>query len=111
MISEEEVLEHIAGLNACTLSIWVEQEWIKPEGRAGAFVYTEIDLARMRFLQTLEDDLDVGSEAIPIILSLIDQLHEMRGFVKALTLTLESQTPETREGIIELLKEQFPTSR
>lgn len=35
----------------------------------------ERDLARLRLIATLQEDLGVNDEAVPVILHLVDQLH------------------------------------
>ena len=35
----------------------------------------EADLARLRLILTLQEDLGVNDEAVPVILHLVDQLH------------------------------------
>jgi chaperone modulatory protein CbpM len=35
----------------------------------------ELDLARLRLIATLREDLGVNDEAVPVILHLLDQLH------------------------------------
>lgn len=109
MISEKKALDQLKGLSPHQLRIWVEQEWIIPAHSDNSPFFNEADLARMRLLKTLEDDLEVGPEAIPIILSLVDQLHEMRGFVKALTQALDAQPSDVHKEMRRLFDEEFPT--
>ena len=108
MISEEKVLDQLAGVTTYQLRLWVEQEWIIPAHGDDRPLFNEADLARMRLLQTLENDLAVGIEAIPVILSLVDQLHELRGFVKALDNALEAQPNELRNELRRVFDEELP---
>jgi chaperone modulatory protein CbpM len=38
----------------------------------------EEDLARIQLIRELQEDLGVNDDAVPIILNLIDQLHQLR---------------------------------
>ncbi len=104
MIDEKEILIRIKGVSALQLDLWVCERWVRPAHKGKALAFNDADIARIHLLHTLNNELEVGDEAIPIILSLIDQLHEMRGHMGALSRAIETQPEPVREEIIERAK-------
>ena len=56
---------------------FIEEEWIIPFDKKNNY-FDEEDIARLRLILDLKNQFGVNEEAIPIILHLIDQLHEYR---------------------------------
>jgi chaperone modulatory protein CbpM len=56
---------------------YIENEWIQP-AEPTAQKLDEEDLARIRLIENLREQLGVNDEAVPIILHLLDQLHHYR---------------------------------
>jgi chaperone modulatory protein CbpM len=48
--------------------------WVRPAHAPDAEL-DELDLARLRLIATLQEDLGVNDESVPIILHLLDQLY------------------------------------
>lgn len=67
-----------SGLQVETLELWLEQEWLLPEETAAGIQFSDIDMARARFIQELKNDIGANDEGIGVILHLVDQLHGMR---------------------------------
>lgn len=87
MMKEQDVLRVVEGLTITRLRICVEEEWIRPSQSLGAGdgdrVFDELDVARLRLISELLDDLAVNHDAVPIILSLIDQTHGLNRRIRA----------------------------
>jgi chaperone modulatory protein CbpM len=66
-----------AELDAATLEVWVSEGWLIPAGSEQA--YDDADLARVRLIRDLTNDLGVNAEGVGVILHLIDQMHGLRG--------------------------------
>lgn len=77
IFTEAEFLEH-AGLDQPTLEVWVEEEWLLPRHEASGPCFSEADLARVRLIRDLMEDLGVNPEGVGIVLRLIDQVHGLR---------------------------------
>jgi chaperone modulatory protein CbpM len=71
-----------ARLDAEALDAWIEAGWLRPEGRATAREFSDIDMARAQLIRDLRQDLGINDEAIPIILDLIDQVHGLRRLLR-----------------------------
>ena len=100
MIDEREILSKINGISAVQLRVWVSQEWVRPVRSGATVVYNEADIARVHLLHLLDNQLEVGSEAIPIILSLIDQVHDMREQMQIISRAVEAQPDDIRTEIL-----------
>jgi len=55
------------------LTHWVELGWVMPDTEDTVLVFREIDVARVRLIHDLRHDMDIGEDAIPLVLSLLDQ--------------------------------------
>ena len=78
MMTETEVIAHIEGLSSARLELCIREAWVTPAHTSRGRVFDALDLARLRLIAELADDLLVDDNAMPIILSLIDQIHGLR---------------------------------
>lgn len=60
---------------------FIVREWIVPADPE-RHCFDEEDVARIRLIKVLSEELEVGETAIPIILNLIDQLHVLRKIIR-----------------------------
>ncbi|HVX76217.1 MAG TPA: chaperone modulator CbpM [Bradyrhizobium sp.] len=67
-----------AGLKVEVLDFWLEQQWLVPEETSGGTAFSDVDLARARFIGDLKTGFGVNDEGIDVILHLVDQLHGLR---------------------------------
>ncbi len=99
MISFAAVLAHLPALDEARLRVWIEQDWVRPLQGSGEPLFAEIDVARLHLILDLEA-LDLGEGAIPVVLSLLDQLHETRRHMR---LVVDALDPDTARRIIDRL--------
>lgn len=78
MIALEVVLRRFQGLSAAEIHAWLGEGLLRAEAGEDGPCFTEIDVERIGLILTLRDELDVGEAALPIILSLLDQLYAAR---------------------------------
>ncbi len=100
MITFEMLPQCIAGLRLDDVSRWVELSWVRPEPNAGSWLFHDIDVARVRLIVELRDELDLGEEALPTVLSLLDQLYDARRQMHALRRALGTLPTDTREALL-----------
>ncbi|MBN9564361.1 MAG: hypothetical protein J0H14_27095 [Alphaproteobacteria bacterium] len=97
-------LDKLAGLFPDTdlveITSWVERGWVQPEQDGSRLVFQEIDVARVRLIHDLRRDLALGEEAVPVVLSLMDQLYELRGRLRSVLHGLEGQPPDVRDSVL-----------
>lgn len=96
MITLVAVTELVRGVDVETLQVWIAQDWVRPRRLSGEPVFEEIDVARVRLIVELRDELEVGEPAIPVVLSLLDQLHATRAHMRRVVEALEAAGQEAR---------------
>lgn len=96
---------HIAGLDEAELRTWIEASWVHTRGTQGPWQFDEVDVARIKLIHTLRHDLDIGEPAMPVVLSLLDQLYELRRNAARLNDALATLPPAARKAILERLEE------
>ena len=69
-------------LDAATLNVWIDEQWLIPRASGSALQFSDADLARARLIRDLKLDLGVNDEGIAIILHLLDQLYGLRSLVR-----------------------------
>lgn len=77
IISKTEFL-YRASLDNETLEVWIEEQWLVPQGPETAPQFSEVDLARADLIRDLQRDLGVNNEGVGVILHLLDQIHSLR---------------------------------
>ncbi|MGE3335240.1 MAG: chaperone modulator CbpM [Rhodospirillaceae bacterium] len=82
MITVDILVAQLPGLSRQDLERWIANEWVRPDSRLGHYTFQEIDVARVRLIRELRDDLQINEEALPVVLSLLDQLYALRRRVK-----------------------------
>src|ERR1700733_7420382 len=98
-----EVTALFSDLTQVELVRWVEQGWVVPDAEDNAFVFREIDVARVRLIHDLRRDMEVGEDAIPLVLSLLDQVYELRSRMNAILRALSSQSEDVRVAVLDAL--------
>ena len=78
MIGIGVLLAQLPDLPASDLERWILNAWVRPDGAPGAYLFREIDVARVRLIMELRDDLEVDEAALPVVLLLLDQLYDLR---------------------------------
>jgi chaperone modulatory protein CbpM len=99
MMREKELVEMIDLLQADVLRRWVELGWIVPKPSREGGLFEDAEVARVRLICDLVYDLEVGEESVPVILSLLDQLHDARRTLKALAAVIDEQPDDIRRDV------------
>ena len=86
----------IPGLTEGELRRWVDQDWVRPDRRAGEPAFRDIDVARVRLIVELHTALEVEEPTVPLVLSLLDQLYATR---RQLRLVLAALDPPVLAGL------------
>ena len=100
MIPFEMLPHQVAGLRLEDVSRWVELSLVRPEPHGSGWLFHDIDVARVRLIVELRDELSLDEEAIPTVLSLLDQLYDARRQMNALRRALGAIPAETREAVL-----------
>jgi len=78
VISWDELVR-LCGCSHDELSRFVDEHWIEPEGDG----FVEVDVARVQLILELRRDLAIDDEAMPVVLSLLDQVYMLRRQLRA----------------------------
>ncbi len=99
MMQLTAVVALFSDLGEPELVAWVERGWIKPEEAGDGPIFHDIDIARVRLIHDLRSTMRVEDETIPVVLSLLDQVYELRTGLRAVLRAVEAQPDPVREAI------------
>ena len=104
MITIETLCIQVHGLRRDDLERWIGQAWVRPDGEPGRYVFHDIDIARVQLILELREQMQVNEEALPVVLSLLDQLYEARRRMRRVRDALDQAAPaELRRDVLALL--------
>lgn len=78
MMTLEQMAEAAGMPGKGVLEAWIAQGWLRPARVETTYVFAEIDVARARLIHDLAHELELGEAALPVVLSLLDQLYAAR---------------------------------
>ncbi|WP_428392507.1 chaperone modulator CbpM [Lichenicoccus sp.] len=99
MITVETLCIRVRNLRQDDLQHWIEQAWVRPDGEPGRYLFHDIDIARVELIVDLRERLQINDEALPVVLSLLDQLYEARWRMRCVREALDRAVPEQREAL------------
>ena len=109
MMRLQAVVALFPDLEERELILWIEQHWVQPEHALDEGpVFHDIDVARVHMIYDLRRRLDVHEETIPLVLSLLDQVYELRRNLKAVTQALDDQPGEIRAAVLRAISGKGP---
>lgn len=98
---EREVVGHVRRVTLRELRNWVREGWIRPREGASGPVFDELDVARIRLVCDLRKEMAIPSDTLPVVLSLIDQLHSARRDLRCLAQAVAEQSDDRRRAILD----------
>ena len=105
MMRVEAIIAHCPDLELVELAGWIEQGWVRPETDGTGWAFESIDVARVRLIYDLERNLGLPEDAVPLILSLVDQVYDLRATLKAVSGALDTQPPAVRAAVLAAMAE------
>ena len=100
MLTEMDLVARIEGFTVEELRYCVARGWVAPSAGDGSARYLEVDVARLRFVREMRFDLEIDEDAIPILLSLLDQLHTLRHELRAIAGAIQEQPADIRARLV-----------
>jgi chaperone modulatory protein CbpM len=97
--SLEEVLGELGTVERAEVLAWVEASWVRPEPDEGGLRFAPVDVARLRLVRELRHDLAIDDEAMPVVLSLVDEMYALRRRLGALARALAETPTEVRTTV------------
>jgi chaperone modulatory protein CbpM len=104
-LTERDVIAAVGEITATRLRTWVRRGWIQPAREGRRRVFTDIDVARVRFVHHLTQRLEVSDDEVPVILSLMDQVYGLRSALRTLGRAIDSQPEPVRAEIARTFRE------
>jgi len=98
-LRESELVATVDTVSVTELRVWAHEGWVRPADDEAGPVFDEADVARVRLVCDLRDRLEIEEATIPVILSLVDQVHGLRRELRALADAV-AQQPESVRGRI-----------
>ena len=106
-----QTLSRTVGVAEAEITRWVELTWLQPDGAPGRWLFHEMDVARVRLIAELRD-LRMDEEAMPVVLSLRDQLYAARRHMRLLQQAVDETAPDAvRARLRTLLEGAAPGGR
>ena len=104
MIRIDAVITRFPDLDEMWIADWVARGWIQVEGADRTeWVFTEIDIARLHLLRDLHVDLAVDEEALPVVLSLVDQVYSLRRTLRTVMDVVNAAPEDVRDRVFAAL--------
>ena len=88
------------GLGEPDLTAWVDRGWVRPEQGGAEPIFHDIDIARIRLIHDLRTLMRIEDETIPLVLSLLDQVYDLRAGLRAVLRAVDAQPEPVREAIL-----------
>ena len=94
------VIALVPGVSESDLLDWVGRGWVLPGGAPPEWSFAEIDVARVRLLHDLRHTLAVEEETLPLVLSLLDQVYDLRRALRAVVDAAAVLPPPARAALL-----------
>lgn len=98
-LTEDQVIARIGRLTHMRLVHYVEARVVRPLTTAEGPRFRPVDLARLELLCELSEEFDLEDDALGVVVSLLDQLHDARADLHALAEAVAAEPREVRTRI------------
>ena len=99
MIRETELIAQFTYLERQVLVTWIEEGVIAPHSDEQGYLFDRIDESRVALCCDLHYRMGLDHASLPVILSLIDQLHDARHHLRKLTNAVAEQPGTVQQEI------------
>jgi len=99
MIREDELIARFTYLERRVLLTWIDDGVIAPHHDEQGFLFDRVDESRVALACDLHYRMGLDHASLPVILSLIDQLHDTRHRLRALTKAVVEQPEQVQQEI------------
>ena len=109
MIDVERIFARVPNLDPQDLERWVAMAWVRPAIGDHGYLFEEVDVARITLIRDLTGTMRVGDDALPLVLSLLDQLYDARRRMREIGAALaEVASEELRRDLAKHLADKTP---
>ncbi len=99
-----QTLSRTVGIAEAEITRWIELTWLRPDGSPGGWTFREVDVARVRLIAELRG-LQMDDDAMPVVLSLLDQLYAARRRMRLLQQAVDETAPDAVRDRLRMLLE------
>lgn len=99
MIRENELIAQFTVLERQVLLTWIEEGVVAPHRDAEGYLFDQVDESRVALACDLHYRMGLEHASLPVILSLIDQLHDARHHLRRLTRAVAGQPDAVQQEI------------
>lgn len=103
MIRDTELMAQFTYLERQTLLTWIDEGVIAPHRDDEGYLFDRVDESRVALACDLHYRMGLEHASLPVILSIIDQLHQARHHLRALTSAVAEQPETVQHEITSLL--------
>lgn len=107
-LNERDVLKIVRRLRRRDLQAWIQAGWVRPAKNTGGPDFDDADVARLRLICDLRMEMAVPNDVVPLVLSLLDQVHGLRRELRHVATAIEKQPKATRESILRTMSREMP---
>lgn len=97
--SLSRTLEAVPDLTPAQLARYMRAGVVQPVQSQDGPLFRDIDIARLSLIVDLAEGYHLDDEALGLVMSLLDQLHGLRGDMRAILDAVAQEPPETRERL------------
>lgn len=105
-LRESDVVASVRRLHLRELRTWVHEGWIRPALGDEGPLFDDLDIARIRLICDLRKEMSLPEDAVPMVLSLLDQLHGLRHELRTLAEAIDHQPEETRQAVLDAYEQR-----
>lgn len=106
-----EVLVEVPDLSREQLETYIRGGVVQPVQSQTGPLFRELDIARLQLVVDLSEGYHLDEEALSLVLSLVDQLHGLRGDMRAILDAVAREPVETRSRLKAAIREVRVVSR
>ena len=89
------------------LQDWIDRGWVLPAGEPPDWTFAGIDVARVRLLADLRHAMGVEEESLSLVLSLLDQVYDLRRALAAVGDAADTLGPPERAALLAALRRRL----
>ncbi len=108
MLNERDVVTLVRRVQLRELRLWVQEGWIKPATSGDGPVFDDLDVARIRLVCDLRKEMSLPTDAVPVVLSLLDQIHGLRRQLRGLAEAVDAQPEAARQAVLRAFRTGDP---
>lgn len=110
-LTRTELLDRLTDLGDTELDALIAQGVVRPVQSDTGPLFRDVDVARLRLILDLEDAYDLDTEGIALVMSLVDQVNNLRGDMQAMLRAVAVEEPDTRARLRQVIYETRVTIR